>query len=142
MKRSELQHEWNTIVSFGAIDVMNFKNLEDIPEIADGFYRLIVNIFTMLSKLKHDKFYNHKELDTVFTLVKPDLYSINDLLIELNDRALPSLIYEVIFNIFEELCLFMEDYELFETAQNILNFRDLWFNQFGVQIIKLKREKK
>ena len=142
MTRAEINNEWNHIVSFGAIDVMNLKELEDIPEIADEFYRIIVSIFTMMSKLKHDKFYNNKELDTVFTLVKPDIYSINDLLIELNDKALPSLIYEIIFNIFEELCLFVEDFEMFETAQNILNFRSIWFAQMGVQIIKLKSEKK
>jgi hypothetical protein len=96
----------------------------------------------MLSKLKHNRFYNSKELETVFTLVKPDIYTINDLLIELNDRGLPALIYEVIFNVFEELVLFVEDFELFEWAQNLMKFRTLWFSYFGVKIIKLSSEQR
>jgi hypothetical protein len=142
MSHAELIDEWKHIVSFGLIDIMSFKELEDIPEIADHFFRLTSNIFNMLSKLKHNRFYNSKELETVFTLVKPDIYTINDLLIELNDRGLPALIYEVIFNVFEELVLFVEDFELFEWAQNLMKFRTLWFSYFGVKIIKLSSEQR
>jgi predicted transglutaminase-like protease len=74
--------------------------------------------------------------------VKDDLYSINDLLIMVNNKRLPALIYEVVFNIFEELILLCEDVDMFETAQNILNFRDMWFLAFGVKIMRVTREKK
>lgn len=142
MKRSELLKQWSEIVRFNAIDVINFHELEDRPDIADKFYARILSIFDTLSKLKHNKFYRDKELETIYLLVKDLMYDINDLLILVNEPGLPALIYEVIFNIFEELFLFCEDYELYEAAQNLLTFRDIWFGNFNVKIIKYSREQK
>lgn len=142
MNRSEFIKEWENIIGFNLIDIVSFKELEDMPEIADKFYNTLFAVFRTLSKLKHNKFYNQKELETIFALVKDDLYHVNDLLIHVNDKGLPALIYEVVFNIYEELFLFCEDFELYETCQNLLNFRDYWFNHFGVKIIKVRSEQK
>ena len=142
MKRSRFLKEWDHIIGFQLIDIVSFRELEDMPEIADDFYNTLQAVFRMLSKLKHNKFYNQKELQTIFYLVKEDLYHVNDLLIHVNQPGLPALIYEVVFNIFEELFLFCEDYELYETAQNLLMFRDIWFGNFNIKILKVRSEQK
>lgn len=141
MKRNVFIKEWEHIVGFNLIDIVSFKELDEMPEIADRFYSTLLSIFKMLSRLKHNKFYNQKEMDTIFMLVKDDLYNINDLLIHVNEPGLPALIYEVVFNIFEELFVFCEDYELYETCHNLLTFRDIWFNNFGVKIVRVNAKK-
>jgi hypothetical protein len=140
--RSELHSEWIHIVKLNALDIIDFDELRDLPAFVDRFYSNILSTFEHLARLKHQKVYNAKELQTVYLLVKDVLYDINDLLIQLNDKGLPALIYEVVFNIFEELLLLSEDYELYETAQNLLNFRTLWFSNFGIKIMKVTREQK
>ena len=142
MTRKQLSKEWMDAVRINLIDIVNFRELEEHEEISHRFFSNLLMTFETLSKLKHNKFYNRKELETIYLLIKDNLYNINDLLITVNEPGLPALIYEVVFNIFEELFLLCEDYELFETAQNLLNFRDIWFSQFKVKIIKVTREQK
>jgi uncharacterized protein (UPF0147 family) len=141
MTKSDFIKEWEHTVGFNAIEIISFQQLMNDPHIADEFYTLILNIFKTLSRLKHGKFYTKKELDTVFYLVKEDIYSINDLLMVVNDKALPSNIYEVVYNIFEELLILCEDQSLFETCQNLLNFRDIWFSHAKVKIIQPSAKK-
>lgn len=142
MTRAELHSEWMHIVKLNSLDIIDFDELRDLPPFVDRFYSNLLSIFEHLARLKHQKVYNSKELQTVYLLVKDVLYDINDLLIQINDKGLPALIYEVVFNIFEELLLLSEDYELYETAANLMNFRTLWFSNFGIKIMKVTREQK
>ena len=130
----KLHKEWLEIVSFSAIDLMSFKNLEEIPEFADKLYFHIKDIFTVLSKIKTNRVYSKREIETIFTLIKESIYSMNDIFIYLNIKDLPSLTYEIIYNITEELILLLEDNEHYEGCQNLLTLRDYWFRLMMVKI--------
>lgn len=130
----QLHKEWLEIVSFSAIDLMSFKNLEEIPEFADKLYFHIKDIFTVLSKIKTNRVYSKREIETIFTLIKESIYSMNDIFIYLNIKDLPSLTYEIIYNITEELILLLEDNEYYEGCQNLLTLRDYWFRLMMVKI--------
>ena len=79
MKRSKFLKEWEHIVGFQLIDIISFKEIEDMPEVADQFYNTLQAVFRMLSKLKHNKFYNQKELQTIFYLVKKLMFGTTDI---------------------------------------------------------------
>jgi hypothetical protein len=142
MNKNDFSKEWENIWRMSLVDLYNFQDLEDLDDITNNFYATISNIFITLQRLKMNKVYNHKEIETIYVMIKDYLYYINDLLIQVNSKGLPALVYEVIFNIFEELVLLCEDNELFEACQNLLNIRDYWFSQFGVKIMNVKSGQK
>lgn len=129
--------DWNHTVAFLAIDLLNFDVLTDTPELADTLYCHIKNIFTLLAKLRTQKIYTDKEINTIFSLIKDDVYGINEIFVFINQPTLPSLVYEIIYNITEELILLLEDHEVFEGCANLLAVRKFWF---GLMLIKIHNQ--
>ena len=130
----EITKEWMDITAFNAIDIMSFECIEEYPEYADKLYYHIKSIFEILSKLKTDKVYGNREIEYIFSIIKEEIYYINDIFIFLNVKQLPSLVYEIIYNISEELILLLEDNDLFEGCANLLKLRDYWFRLMMVKI--------
>lgn len=144
-----IQDEWMDIVRFNAIDVIGLQvfeeESEDLKEMQDRqgeqpsgeqIFGRIFDIFRVLSKIRTHKVYTQTEISIIFNLIKDTVFMINDIFIKLNLTQLPSLVYEIIYNITEELILLLEDNELYEGCENLLNLRDYWFSLMNVKINK------
>lgn len=131
--RVAFNKEWDDIVAINVVQLYSFEELEGYSELTSELDIHIGNIFDMLRRIKNNKFYSSKEVESIYLLIKQNVDVINEILIILNNR-ITTAVYELILNIFEELILLAEDYEMFEISGNLLAVRDYWFSIFNIKI--------
>jgi len=132
--------EWKEIVDMNIVQVYQFNEFDNHREIAVELDQNMADIFDMLFRIKNNKFYNNKEIESIYLLIRPSIMTINEILMMLNNK-ITGPIYEIILNVFEELILLAEDYENYEVAGNLLEVRDYWFNCFNIRINTVKGAK-
>lgn len=131
--------EWDDIISVNVIEVYNFEELSISQSLAGELHAHITGVFDLLKKIKSNKFYNNKEVESIYFLIKESVNIINEILIMLNN-SITVPVYELILNVFEELVLLAEDYEMFEMSGNLLKIRDYWFDLFNILIKNINKK--
>ena len=122
MRQNEFKEEWMSLASDCMISMVD---LDYIEQDLNTVYRSIMSTFEALLKLKSFKLYKPVELETIFYLIRMDIFIIEDIT-KRYDKEVRLATWEAIWNIFEELVQLSEEFEFYETCRNLLNFRQLW----------------
>lgn len=129
----KFEEEWNAIMKDNLYCVWQLDELNMRPNLTMELDSAIVAIFELLQKLRYDRFYNPTEIARIYLMIREDVMVINHVLMIL-DNKITHEVYEIILNIFEELTLLGEDFEMYELSSNIIKIRDYWFNTYNIKI--------
>lgn len=122
MRQDEFKKEW---ISLASDCMISMVDLGYIDQDLNTVYRSIMSTFEALLKLKSYKLYKPVELETIFYLIRMDIFIIEDIT-KRYDKEVRLATWETIWNIFEDLVQLSEEFEFYETCRNLLNFRQLW----------------
>lgn len=134
MSKTKWERDWDDIIKINIVDVFGVDELSAIIGAPNKISTSIINIFEFLKKLKNNKFYTKKELETIYLVVYEDIQYINDILYYMCSDEVVDTIYRVITNIFNELILIAKDLENYECSGNLLNFKNYWYSLNSIKI--------
>lgn len=135
MDEEQFKKEWFEIVNSNLIFIKHYELFINIPLASEEIYLMIENIFSLMRKVKNNKFYNNKDIERIYSLVYNDIEIIHEIL-DVVDTSATVLIYSIILDIFDGLVKLAESEEMFETSGNLLKFRDYWFSDKHIKIVK------
>lgn len=136
----KLRKEVEDILFNNLMPITYLDDLMDFKPTDDEIINYINKIFIQMVYFK-PRVFNKAEIDIAWAMLHNDIWLLNDLLNKLNSQALVLVVYEIIENIFEELFVLLEDFEMFELASNILKIKNKWFSLDVKNIVKQSAEK-
>lgn len=136
----KLRKEVEDILFNNLMPITYLDDLMDFKPTDDEIINYINKIFIQMVYFK-PRVFNKAEIDIAWAMLYNDIWLLNDLLNKLNSHTLVSVVYEIIENIFEELFVLLEDFEMFELASNILKIKNKWFSLDVKNIVKQSAEK-
>lgn len=127
MRREDFEMSWDMIVEDNifeicAIDDIATNAIDEI-EITNSFE----NVFKLLKRLKNNKFYNDKEIETIYLIAREDILNINDILNKIYDISVKIEFYEIIETTFNDLIGLSDSISHYECSGNLLKFMNFWF---------------
>lgn len=133
--KNDFQLQYENILLMNLAPIEYFEDFIGFEPLSDEVGKYINNIFDMMFKFKHNKFYNDTDIKIAYKLIYNDIWRLNDTLYQLNSLPLANLIYEIIWNIFEEIAVLCLDFEKYEMLKNFTNIKYYWFDDVNVEII-------
>lgn len=130
----KIRGEVEDILFNNLMPITAFEELEDFKPLDDDIINYINKIFIQLIYFK-SKIFTKTEINMAYTIIYNDIWLLNDILCKLQSENLIELIYEIIENIFEELFVLFEDYEMFEVASNVLKIKGIWLGAMSKEKI-------
>lgn len=130
----KIRAEVEDILFNNLMPITAFEELEDFKPLDDDIINYINKIFIQLIYFK-SKIFTKTEINMAYTIIYNDIWLLNDILCKLQSENLIELIYEIIENIFEELFVLFEDYEMFEVASNVLKIKGIWLGDMSKEKI-------
>lgn len=138
MTKKEFESNWDKIVDDYLYVICDIDELTHNPINEAEVCNSIENIFRMLKKLKNNKFYNHKEIETIYLIVSDDIMNVTSILETLSKRTLVE-VWSIILIIFDELIKLSDSIFTYECSGNLLKFRDFWLVMNKKQTTNEKR---
>lgn len=130
----KIRGEVENILFNNLMPINAFEELEDFKPLDDNIINYINKIFIQLIYFK-GKIFTEAEINMAYTIIYNDVWLLNDILCKLQSENLIELIFEIIENIFEELFVLFEDYEMFEAASNVLKIKGIWLGDMSKEKI-------
>ena len=113
------------ILFMNLVSIENFEELKMFKNLSEIITTSINNIFHRLYKINKTVL-NNKEISIIYKIIYNDIWRLNDALKVSNSALLVTSVYETINNIFEEILVLCEDFELYELAANMVSIRKYW----------------
>ena len=116
------------ILFMNLVSIENFEELKMFKNLSEIITTSINNIFHRLYKINKTVL-NNKEISIIYKIIYNDIWRLNDALKVANSALLVTSVYETINNIFEEILVLCEDFELYELAANMVSIRKYWIEK-------------
>jgi len=130
----KIRGEVENILFNNLMPITAFEELEDFKPLDDDIINYINKIFIQLIYFK-SKLFTETEINMAYTIIYDNIWLLNDILCKLQSENLIEFIFEIIENIFEELFVLFEDYEMFEVASNVLKIKGIWLGDMSKEKI-------